>query len=126
MTSSRSAAFFGLLMILAAPVTAQVEPNPAKGKILFMQCAACHATTADAPEKVGPSLFGIYGAKVATRPDFTYSKSMAEEAFRWDDAHLAKFLQKPSGLVPGTKMVFGGIADPARRADIIAYLKSLK
>ena len=29
-------------------------------------------------------------------------------------------------LVPGTKMPYAGVSDPAKRAEIIAYLKTLK
>jgi len=43
----------------------------------------------------------------------------------WDAANLDKWLTDPSALVPGTKMAFAGIASPALRADVIAYLKTV-
>lgn len=29
-------------------------------------------------------------------------------------------------MVPGTKMAYAGMSDPAKRAEIIAYMKTLK
>ncbi len=39
---------------------------------------------------------------------------------------LDKWLEKPEKLIPGTKMVYFGMADPAKRQEVIAYLKTLK
>jgi cytochrome c len=39
---------------------------------------------------------------------------------------LNSWLTNPSAMVPGTKMAFAGLPNPALRADVIAYLKTLK
>jgi cytochrome c len=114
------------LTLVAVPAAAQTAGNPAKGKTLFLQCVACHSVNPGAPHKVGPNLSAIAGAKSASRPGYKYSKALTDSKIVWNDAKLNAFIAKPSGMVPGTKMVFGGIADPAKRADIVAYIKTLK
>ncbi len=118
--------FAFLLAVLATPALAQPAPNPVRGKLLFLQCGACHSTAPGAPNKVGPNLSGVFGAKVGSRAGYSYSKVFQGGNFNWDDAKLASFIEKPSVMMPGTKMVFGGIADPAKRADIIAFIKTLQ
>jgi cytochrome c len=43
----------------------------------------------------------------------------------WDAPTLDRWLTNPSALVPGTKMFFK-IDDAQQRADLIAYLATLK
>jgi mono/diheme cytochrome c family protein len=45
---------------------------------------------------------------------------------KWGAAELDAFLKKPSAYLAGTSMSFAGVARPDQRADIIAYLASLK
>lgn len=114
------------LPLVAAPASAQPAGDPAKGKALFVQCAACHSVNRGAAHRIGPNLAGIAGAKAASRPGYKYSKPLTDAKIVWNDAKLNAFIKKPAGLVPGSKMVFGGITDPAKRADVIAYIKTLK
>lgn len=101
-----------------------VEAAPGDRPVAFARCATCHQT---APERngVGPSLAGVYGAPAAHEPTYAYSKAMRASGLVWDDAMLDAYLADPRGLVPGTKMVFPGVRDPAERAAIIEYLKTL-
>ena len=43
----------------------------------------------------------------------------------WDEETLDKWLTNPQAFIPGQRMNFR-VADPADRADLIAYLKTLK
>jgi len=43
-----------------------------------------------------------------------------------DEANLDKYLDNPQGFLPGTKMAYLGLRNPAQRADVVAYLKTLK
>lgn len=123
-------ALLALAVLALAPASAlaQTAGNAVKGKLLFLQCGACHDVRAKAPPKVGPSLFGVYGAKAGTRTGFTYSAAFKAktQGQTWDDAKLDAFIEKPGKIAPGSKMVFAGLPDPAKRADIIAYIKTLK
>jgi cytochrome c len=51
---------------------------------------------------------------------------MKKSGLTWDAATLARFLQGPSKLVPGTKMFFPGLASPQDQADVVAYLKQYR
>jgi cytochrome c len=37
---------------------------------------------------VRPNLFGVFGRKAGSVPDFKYSPSFAQADFIWDEAHL--------------------------------------
>lgn len=96
------------------------------GKKAFVQCQACHTVDAKAPQRLGPSLFGVMGSKVAGKPGYVYSAALRTMGGKWDDALMDRWLVKPSGVAQGTKMAFLGVPDPKRRKDMIAYLKTLK
>ena len=44
----------------------------------------------------------------------------------WDPDELNVWLWKPQQFAKGTKMTFAGLPKPQDRADVIAYLQSLK
>ena len=101
----------------AATTTAAVEPAA------FAVCKACHSVE---PGKngIGPSLAGIYGDKAGTVPGYDFSDAMKGSGLTWNQATLDRYLTDPRGVVPGTKMGFGGLADAAKRQAIIDYLKA--
>ena len=51
---------------------------------------------------------------------------MKKANLTWDDKTLDEYLTNPMKVVPGTKMTYAGLADPAQRKAIIEYLKTLK
>ncbi|MFN5780920.1 MAG: c-type cytochrome, partial [Novosphingobium sp.] len=104
-----------------AAVVAAADAKPAA----YAQCAACHAVE---PGKhgIGPSLHGVYGTKAGDIPGFAFSEKLKASGLTWDDATLDQWLAGPMKMVPGTKMAYAGMSDPAKRAEIIAYMKTLK
>jgi len=122
--------FVVLAGLAATPALAQSaavpDGNAAKGKLVFLQCQACHAVQPGGPALVGPDLAGVYGRAAASLPGYDYSAALKASHIVWNDQELSDWLKDPSALVPGTKMAFVGIASPALRADVIAYLKTLK
>jgi len=94
------------------------------GKKLFTKCKACH--NADAPKnKVGPHLVGIVGRKAGVADGYTkYSKAIKDSGIVWDEGNLDKWLTNPKGMYPGTKMIYPGLKDSGKRADLIEYLKT--
>lgn len=93
-----------------------------KGKAAFLQCAACHSITPEGGAKVGPSLAGVVGRKAGSAADYQYSEAMAGSGITWTPEELDAFITAPSTKVPGTKMVFVGVADAAKRKALIDYL----
>lgn len=94
------------------------------GKQVYAQCAACHAVTA--ANGVGPGLLGIAGRKSAASPGFRYSPALKRANLTWDDKTLDAYVADPQKAVPGNLMPFSGIADAKQRADLIAYLNTVK
>ncbi len=107
--------------LLAAPLHAQAA-DAAKGKEVFAQCAICHSLKAG-ENKIGPSLHGIFGRKAGTEAGFAYSDAIKKSGITWDAATLAKYIADPQAVVPGNKMPFPGLKDPAQVQDLLAYLK---
>ncbi len=92
----------------------------------FAQCAVCHVTEAGQASTLGPNLFGIVGRKAGALEGFTYSAAMKNAGLTWDAAQIDAFITRPQKVVPGTRMAFGGVADAAKRKEIVDYLASLK
>ena len=94
-----------------------------KGEAVFLQCKTCHDP---AVNKIGPHLGGVVGRRSGSIADFTYSPANKNSGITWTPEKLFQYLEKPQRVVPGTKMAFAGITDPQKRADVIAYLGTLK
>jgi cytochrome c len=108
---------------LAGPVQAA---DPAAGKSVFnTYCSICHSVQ-PGRNMVGPSLFGVVGRKTGSVPGFHYSPANQAAHLTWDEATLDKYLQSPRSVIPGTTMTFGGLKDDTKRANLIAYLATLK
>lgn len=106
---------------LAAPLSAEPLPRPAAAAA----CTACHMFEAGR-NGFGPSLFAVGGRKAAGLPDYAYSEALKASGLTWDAATLDRWLTGPQKLVPGTRMPYAGIPDPKRRAEVVAWLMSLK
>lgn len=111
-------------LLLAATGTARAADAEA-GKKAFNKCAVCHSPV-EGVTRVGPSLFGVVGRKAGTLAGFNYSTAMKEYGVTWTPETLDKYLAAPMQEVKGTKMTFAGVKDATERANIIAYLETLK
>lgn len=101
---------------------ADFKGDAAAGKLVFAQCKACHVTDAGV-NKIGPSLAGVIGRKAGSVDGFNYSSANAASGFVWTKEKMFQFLEKPQRVIPKTKMMYAGMSDPQKRADIIAYLE---
>jgi cytochrome c len=118
-----------LALLIALPVArAEAAGDAAAGdairgqEIYESRCIACHSPDAN---RVGPMHRGVFGRKAGSLPDYTYSKALKGSNFVWNDDTLDKWLTNPQAFVPGQKMNFK-VAKVEDRADIIAYLKTLR
>jgi cytochrome c len=110
--------------LLAIPAGA--GGNVAEGEAIFNRtCLNCHAVEIGV-NKIGPSLHGIIGRKSASVPDFNYSGPLKAADKTWDADELDAYLSDPRGSMHGVKMFFKGLPEAQQRADVIAYLATLK
>ena len=113
----RSALFGLALSAMALPALA------AEGRQIFQfQCKGCHA---EESSPSAPTLKGVFGAKIAGRSDFSYSRALSAKVGVWDETNLDAFLTSPAGFAPGTRMPIS-LSKPEDRAAIINFLKSWK
>lgn len=89
-------------------------------------CAACHSFEKGGANKVGPYMWGVYGAKHGHADGYAYSEVLAKMPGNWDAEALNQWLANPKKYAPGTKMGFAGLKKASERADIIKYLETLK
>jgi cytochrome c len=118
----------GLAMAAALAMAggaARADGDAAAGKTVFAKCGICHSVK-DGENKIGPSLFGIVGRPAHSIATYNYSAAMAAHNVTWDPATLDQYLTDPRGVVPGTKMIFPGLKSEQDRANVIAYLATLK
>lgn len=104
--------------------------DAAAGEQVFKKvCATCHSNQAGV-NKTGPSLYGAFGRKAGSA-DFPRYKGLVGADFSWDAARLDGYLQDPKAYVLAntqnktTAMTYA-LKDAQQRANVIAYLETLK
>lgn len=116
--------FLSLLALGAIALPALAQAQPPKGDQLFKQrCQSCHAVKPGASTMLGPNLAGVVGRKAAST-EFRYSPALKAANIKWTAASLDQFLNAPTKLVPGTRMVLS-VKDAAQRKAIIDYLATV-
>lgn len=112
-------AFFALVIGLTATPALAADGAP----LFNAQCKMCHQA---ATGPLAPTLTGVAGAKIASRPGFNYSPALkAKSGEAWTDANLDAYLANPAGFAPGTRMMVK-VAKPEDRKALIGYMKTLK
>ena len=105
-----------------APLLASADV--AAGKKSFAKCLVCHTDEKGGPNKIGPNLWDVVGAKKQHRDDYQYSGALAKKGGTWTYQEISEFITAPSKFAPGTKMTYAGDKQAKDRANIIAYLRT--
>ncbi|MCG8509924.1 MAG: c-type cytochrome [Rhodospirillales bacterium] len=115
---------------------AALGADAANGEAIYnKRCKACHTIEAG-KNKVGPSLFGVFGRQAGTVPKYKYSKSYVsagEAGLMWTEENMIEYLADPKKFmrkVTGnkkakSKMVFK-LKKEDERQDVTAYMATLK
>ena len=124
---------FRRLLVVAAAIVAPAmcaagsKPDIENGKATFSTvCNVCHSIQKTGGPNQGPNLLGVVGRQAGSEPQFSgYSAALKASKIIWSTKTLDKFLVDPMAKVPGTLMPIQ-ITDDKTRADVIAYLATLK
>jgi cytochrome c len=108
-----------------APLLAKADPK--KGEQLAKICQTCHTFDKGGPNKIGPNLWDITEENIASVPNYQFSAALEKDKNeKWDPEKLNEWLHNPQSFAKGTKMTFAGFPKAQDRADVIAYLNTLK
>jgi len=109
-------------LLCSAALPAWAAGDAEEGKKVFNQCRGCHQVGEKARNTVGPVLNGLFGREAGTVPGYRYSDANKESGITWDDEVFAEYIRNPRGKIPGTKMIYAGLKDDKKIADLTAYL----
>ena len=117
------------------PAAAKLEPiepllanaDPKRGETLTKVCNTCHTFNKGGPNKIGPNLWDVTEEEIASVANYSFSAALqADKGSKWDPEKLNQWLYSPQSFAKGTKMTFAGFPKAQDRADVIAYLDTLK
>ncbi|MBP2280216.1 cytochrome c [Psychrobacter sp. PL19] len=97
-----------------------------RGALIFGEaCGQCHKLNPGSNEK-GPQLMNVYGAPAADLADYDYSEGLATSGWVWDAKTLDPYIADAEKVMTDSKMLADPMPDASERADIIAYLSTLR
>lgn len=111
-----------------APVTLPLytEGDADNGALIYQDaCGQCHQLNAGLNKK-GPQLMNIYGAPAAELEDYNYSEGLTTSGWVWDAKTLDPYIADAEKAMPDSKMLSDPMPDASERADVIAYLSTLR
>jgi cytochrome c len=108
--------------VTAATVQFRRPPHETFAKV-FEPCAHCHEIGFGAQQSSGPPLNGIVG-RMAAAERYPYSDALRHSGIVWNENTLHQFIRSPAEVVPGTRMLFGGLSEE-KIDPLIAYIKSV-
>lgn len=111
------------LVLAALGLPSAYAQDAGAGEKIFVQCRACHQVGETAKNAVGPVLNGLFGRKSGTIAGYNYTDANKNSGIVWDEAVFAEYIKDPRAKIPGTKMIYAGLKDEKRVADLIAFLK---
>ena len=102
------------------------KADVSRGQMSAQKCAVCHTFDKGGANKIGPNLYGIVGEDIAQGKGYEFSQALQTKHGKWDVESLNAWLYKPQDFAKGTKMTFAGLPKAKDRADVVAYLETLK
>ncbi|MGB7771502.1 MAG: c-type cytochrome [Pseudolabrys sp.] len=93
------------------------------GAEVFRACVACHTLSPDEGNKAGPTLYGIFGRRIATLPGYNFSPALKKLEIVWTPQTVSKLFEVgPEHYTPGTKMPEQTIGSAEDRKALVEFL----
>ena len=125
LASPAAAAMTAIALLVATPALALGDAS--RGKSVFStQCSMCHTVNKGGPVILGPNLYGVVGRQAGTVKGYNYSPAMKAAGWIWNEDRLMAYIPGPQAMIPGIKMTYGGLHNPAQVADLVAFLATQK
>jgi cytochrome c len=97
--------------------------NGDHGAEVFRACVACHTLSPDEGNKAGPTLYGIFGRRIATLPGYNFSPALKKLEIMWTPETVSKLFEVgPEHYTPGTKMPEQTIGSAEDRKALVEFL----
>jgi cytochrome c len=110
--------------IMGAPADPLTAYGDDPGAQVFRACVACHTLSPDEGEKAGPSLYGVFGRKIASLPGYRYSDALKHMSIVWSRETVSKMFEVgPMAYTPGTKMPEQKIGSAEDRDALMRFLE---
>lgn len=114
------------LTVFSVRLAAADPGSVSKGSDVFdEECADCHSLR-QGKNKKGPSLFAVVGRTAGSVADYHYSDALKAGGFVWTPEKIDAYITHPRTTVPGGKMKYKGLDDAGERANVIAFLQTIK
>ena len=93
------------------------------GAEVFRACVSCHTLKPDEAQKAGPTLWHIFGRRIATLPGYNFSLALKKLDIVWSKETVAELFQiGPAHYTPGTKMPEQTIGAEDDRKALVEFL----
>jgi cytochrome c len=93
------------------------------GAQVFRACVACHTLSPEEGNKAGPTLWHIFGRRIATLPGYNFSPALKQLDIVWSPETVSKLFEiGPAHYTPGTKMPEQTIGSPEERKALVEFL----
>jgi cytochrome c len=93
------------------------------GAEVFRACVACHTLSPDEGNRAGPTLYGIFGRRIATLPGYNFSPALKKLDIVWTPETVSKLFEVgPEHYTPGTKMPEQTIGSAEDRKALVDFL----
>ena len=111
------------LLASASGAAAQADAQVQRGRAVYeSRCVACHSVDS---HRVGPAHQGVLGRRAGSAAGYAYSEALRDSRLVWSRTSLAAWLAGPEAVIPGQTMNYS-LGDANERADVVAYLATLK
>ena len=90
---------------------------------VFRACVACHTLAPDGGNRAGPSLYGVFGRRIATAAGYDFSPALRTLDIVWSAQTIARLFEiGPNAYTPGTKMPEQTLG-AGERAALVKFLE---